>query len=152
RERGQVEAARPPFGALLQALDVVDGQLKTEQLVQEVGALGFVEAEVLGMNFEQLAARAQTRQRQRRVGASRDRYANTRGQVFDEEEQLRVHRGVGDQVVVVEDEDKWVPPVGEVVEQQRQRAFYDRQPGRAQQRERALAQPGSDRPERSDHV
>ncbi len=63
-----------------------------------------------------------------------------------------MHCGVGDQVVVVEDEDKRVAPVSELVEQQRQRALYDRQPGRTQHLERALAQTGSDRPERSDHV
>ena len=75
------------------------------------------EPEVGGSQLDELAAGAKPRQRQRRVGPGGQDDPEPLGQVLDEERDRLVHLGLGDDVVVVEDQHTGVGVGGEVVDQ-----------------------------------
>ena len=79
--------------------------------------LGGREPQVGGAQLEQLAARPQPRQRQRRVGPGRHRDADPRRQVLQEEGDGVVHGGFVDDVVVVERQHRGPVELVEVVDQ-----------------------------------
>ena len=72
RERRQLERGDPAFGAPLQRGDVLRRQLQPHHLVEVRGGLVGREAQVGRADLDELAARAQAGQRQRRVGAAGD--------------------------------------------------------------------------------
>ena len=62
------------------------------------------ETEIVGANFDQVAARPQPRQGERRVGARGDHEVESRRQVVEQVGHGLLDRRRGDQVVIVEDE------------------------------------------------
>ena len=85
RERRQLECGDPAFGARLQRGDVPRRQGQPHHLVEVGGGLVRREAQVGGADLDELAARPQAGQRQRRVGAGGDHQVHLRGQVVEQE-------------------------------------------------------------------
>ena len=141
RERRQLERGDPPFGAPLQRGDILCRQRQSHHLVEVRRGLRGREAQVGGADLDELAARSQPRQRQRRVGAAGDHQVYLRGQVLQQEGHPVVHVARVDDVVVVEHQHDIVRDGVEVVEQGGE-ARLDRRLGRLQERERAGTDPG----------
>ena len=93
RERGELEAGDPAFGALLERVHVGGVEVQAHRLVEELPRLIRGEAEVGAADLDELPAAAQPRQRQRRVGAGRDHQVQLVGQVVEQEGHRLVHLG-----------------------------------------------------------
>jgi hypothetical protein len=140
RERRQLEGGDPPLRAALQRCDVLRRQRQSHRLVQvRRGILGG-EAQVVGTDLDELGARQQPRQRQRRIGAGRDHQVDLRGQVLEQEGHRLVHVARRDDVVVVEYQHHVVRDGIEVVDQGHE-GLVHRRLGRLQERERAGTHP-----------
>ena len=87
---------------------------------EQLLGLGLVEAQLGGAQLEQLAVRAQARERQRRIVPGRDRQLECRRQMVEQERDARVHVLALDQVVVIEHEHEPRVERGELVDQRRQ--------------------------------
>ena len=85
RQRRQLQRGDPALGARLQRGDVRAGQVQAHHLVEVGGGLVGGEAQVGGADLDQLAARPQPGQRQRRIGAAGDHQVQPRGQVVEQE-------------------------------------------------------------------
>ena len=105
RQRGQLQRRDPALGALGQRRDVRRGQREAHRPVEVVRRLLRGEAQVGGADLDQLAARAEPGQRQRRVGAGGDHQVQLRRQVVQQERHPVVDLRRVDDVVVVQDED-----------------------------------------------
>lgn len=115
-QRYQLQADRPAFGALIQSAQRVFSQ---RQVCQTKEGAGFVwrKAQVVGAQFGHLAAGAQTGQRQGRVGAGDQRQMDGGGLVLNEIVQHGVNLRVGDNVIVVQHQQKRGVQRRHVVEQ-----------------------------------
>ena len=102
RERRQLERGDPAFGAPLQRRHVPRRQLQAHHLVEVRRGLVGREAQVGGADLDQLAARSQPGQRQRRIGAAGDHQVQPRRQVVEQERHPLVDVARVDDVVVVE--------------------------------------------------
>ena len=78
------------------------GQVQPHHLVEVRRGLVGSEAQIGGADLDQLAARSQAGQRQRRVGAGGDHQVDLRRQVLQQERHPAVDVARVDQVVVVE--------------------------------------------------
>jgi hypothetical protein len=140
-QRRQLERGDPSLGAPLQRCDVLRRQGQPHHLVEVRRRLVRGETQVGGTDLDELAATAQPRHREGRVGAAGDHQAQLHGQVLQQEGHLRVHVGRVDHVVVVEHEHDVVGQGGQVIQQ----GGEDRVDGRLrrlQQRQRTRADPG----------
>ena len=102
RERRQLERGDPAFGAPLQRRDVLRRQVQAHHLVEVRRGLVGREAQVGGADLDELAARPQPSQRQRRVGAAGDHQVQLRREVLEQEGHPVVDVARVDDVVVVE--------------------------------------------------
>jgi hypothetical protein len=121
RQRRELQRRDPSLGTGFERVDVGRAQRQTHRLVEV--ARGFVrgEAQVGGANLAELAAGAQARQGQRRVGAAREHEVHVRCAVFEQERDRLVDLGRLDHVVVVEHEHHAGLARLDVVQQRRQR-------------------------------
>ena len=117
RQRGQLQPGDPALRPLVEHLRVLDRDGEAHGRGEEGVGLAGGEPEVGGTQLDELAAGAQPRQRQRRVGPGGQDDPEPLGQVLDEEGDRLVHLGLGDDVVVVEDQHTGVGVGGEVVDQ-----------------------------------
>ena len=85
RQRRQLEGGDPPFGAPLEGLDVARRQCQAHDVVQVRGSLGRREAQVRGADLDELAARPQAAERQRRIGTRGDHEMDAWRQVLQQE-------------------------------------------------------------------
>ena len=109
RQRGELEAGDPALRALLERLHVGGIEVQLHRPVEELPCLVPGEAEVGAADLDELAAAAQPRQRQRRVGTGGHHQVQLTGEVLEQERDGLVHLGCGDGVVVVQDEDPLHP-------------------------------------------
>ena len=152
RERRQLDRGDPPLGAPLQRGDVLRRQVEPHHLVEVRRRLVGREAQIGGADLDELAAPAQPRQRQRRVGAAGEHQVDLRGQVLQQEGHPVLDLARLDDVVVVEHQHDVVRDGVEVVEQGGEDRLDRRRLGRLQERERVVADPGRGRLERGDDV
>ena len=85
RERGEVQARGPAFGAIVQDGQIGRVELELESVVQQRRRLLAGEAQVGALQLEQLAACPEPSQGKRRVGVGRHDELHGLGKVFDEE-------------------------------------------------------------------
>jgi hypothetical protein len=102
RQRGQLERGDPAFGASLRCRDVARRQIEPGDVVEVGRRLLEGEAQVSGPDLDQLAARPQAGQGQRRVLAGADHQVRLRREVVEQERHAGLDVGTVDQVVVVE--------------------------------------------------
>ncbi len=114
---GQLQAGDPSLGPLLERGDVRRLEPQAHHVVEEGGRLLVGESQVGRTDLLQLAAGAQARQRQRRVGPGHDRDGDLRGKVVEQERHGLVDRRVVDEVVVVQREHRRPGQRVEVVHQ-----------------------------------
>ena len=104
RQSGEIDGCRPAFGALMQRGHVLAGELQIEELVEQHLGFGSREAQLVGIDLDELAAGTEAGNRKRRLGPRRDRDANVLREVI----QQPPHPGVDcislELVVVVERE------------------------------------------------
>ena len=143
RQRRQLQGGDPAFGAPLQRRDVAGRQVQAHHLVEVRRRLVGGEAQVGGADLDELAARAQPRQRQRRIGAAWRSPGGpaAAGARAGTPSRPGSSRRVDD-VVVVEHQHDVVRDRAELVEQRGEDRLDRRRLGRLQQRERAGADPG----------
>ena len=110
------------------------------------------EPQVSGPDLDQLAARPQPGQRQRRVSATGDHQVQPRRQVVEQERHRVVDLAGLDQVVVVEHQHDVAAGRAEVVEQRREHQLDRGRLRRGQELQLVRADPGRHRPQRGDHV
>ena len=92
RQRGQLQAGDPAFGARFQGGDVLCREVETHRLVEESGGFGRGEAQVGDAQLGQLAAAAQPGQRQLRILARGDDQPHLGWQVLEQEGERSVNR------------------------------------------------------------
>ena len=117
RQRGQLQPGRPPLGARLERGHERGVQLQPHHLVEEHLRLVGGEPEVRGPHLHELATRAQTGQRERRVGPGGHRQRDLRRQVVQQEGHRLVDGGPVDDVVVVERHHRGAGEHVEIVDQ-----------------------------------
>ena len=154
RQGGQLQARRPPFGPCRQRRHRSPGQVGPNRLAQQGRGLFQREAHVGGAQFGELPARAQPRQRQRRVGPPGQNQAQALRQVLEQERQRGVHRLGVDQVVVVEDQHYlFLARLGsQLVDQSRHQPLKGPRGRRAEQRASVPGYPRAHRVQRSDDM
>ena len=123
RERGQLQAGDPAFGAGFQGGDVFRREVQAHHLVEKFGGFGRGKTQVGGAQLGQLAPGAQAGQGQLWVLAGGDDQVHLRRQVLEQKGEGIVDRSGIDHVVVVKDEDEIVRDGGDFVEQGRQDRF-----------------------------
>ena len=96
-------------------------QAQPQRPVEQRRRLLSAQPQVRDPHLEQLGARPQPRQRQRRIAASGHRHLHRPREVVDEKLRRLVHVGVADRVIVIEDQHDRIRQRGERVDQQRQR-------------------------------
>jgi len=101
RERRQLERGDPALGASLQRGHVPRGQLQAHHPVEVRRGLIRGEAQLGRADLDQLAARPQSRQRQRGIGAAGDHHVQPRRQMVEQERHRVLHITRVDDVVVV---------------------------------------------------
>ena len=114
-------------------------QVEAHHLVEVRGGLVGREAQVGGADLDELAARAQAGQRQRRIGAAGDHQVQLRREMVEQEGHPVVDVAGVDDVVVVEHQHDIVRDGAELVEQRGEDRFDRRRLRRLQERERARA-------------
>ena len=129
-ERGEVEACRPALGAFLEPSDGVVPQPEPVQVVQQRLRVLDREAEVRGVDLDELAPGPESRERQRGRRPRRDRELQHAGEVVDEGGDALLDLRVGDQVVVVEDQHDPVLRRGQLVAERREDVLDDVDPRR----------------------
>ena len=100
----------------------------------------------------QLAARPPPGQRQRGIGPAGDHHVQPRRQMVEQERHPVLHIARVDDVVVVEHQHDVARDGAQVVEQRGKHRLDRGRPGRLQEGQRTLADPGCRRPQRGDHI
>ena len=134
RQRGELQPGRPALGALLQQLDVAGLEAERERAVEQRVGLGAVELQLVGAHLDQLAGGAQAGERQRRVGARRERELERPRRVPQQERHRRVDELVLQHVVVVEHQHDRLGQLRELVDEPRQHDVDQRRAGVRQRR------------------
>ena len=107
RECSELQSGRPALGPGLQSVHVVLVQRQVHDLGEEAVCLGAGEPQVGGTDLEQLAPRAEARQRQLRVCSGGHDQCGPRRQMVDEEaERLLTLDGVGEVPVIQRDDER----------------------------------------------
>ena len=101
RDRGQPQRRSPTLGPIGEILDLRGGELDPGR-PHECGRLRRREAEVLGAHLEELAAGTQARERERWIGARRDREPGSGRETLDEGRHQPMDGRLLDDVVVVQ--------------------------------------------------
>ena len=119
RQCSELESGEPPFGSALERRDggVVD--IETHDVAQERSVLVDGGAQVGARELIEQAAGVQSRPGQRRLAAADDHHVQSLGSVLEQEADARVHVGVGNGVVIVQDQHHG-SGAGEVVERLRE--------------------------------
>ena len=132
REPGELQPRRPALGAVLQLRDLPRREVQPERAVEQRGRLGVAEAQLSHADLDELPARAQAPERQRRIGARGDRQVHRGRQVLEQEGERLVHPRVGDEVQVIEHEHERRAARRELVDEQRHDHVGEARVGRAQ--------------------
>jgi hypothetical protein len=103
---GQVEARRPALGPFGQALHVVGRQPQSHRPVQQGRGLLAGELQVGDPELGHVPTDPHPGHGQRRVGTAGQRHMDARREVVQEIADALVAGGVGDQVVVVQDQEQ----------------------------------------------
>jgi hypothetical protein len=69
RDRGKLQAGDPTFGAGFKSGHILSGKIQAHDLIEKCGCLFCCEAQIHRADFDQLIARAKTRQRPGRINA-----------------------------------------------------------------------------------
>ena len=121
RDRPTSGRGRPALGALAQHPHLARGQAEMQRPVQQRRRFVSTQPQVPDPHLQQFGVGPQPRQRQRRVAAPGHRHLHRPGQVVEEILHRLVHVGVGDHVIVIEDQHDGLRHRDERVDQQRQR-------------------------------
>src|SRR5215203_2498544 len=101
-ERSEVEARRPPFGALEQQPEVVGADVKPHRLVQKVGGFLLREGKLLVADLVHLSPRPQQSKWQRRIGAAREDQVDVLRKMLHEKSHRIMTVVIGHELVVIE--------------------------------------------------
>ena len=121
RQADQLQSRGPSLRALPQNADLLGRQAQPQRPVEQRRRLPGAQPQVRRPNLQQLSARPQPRQRQRRITAPGQRHLHRPGKVVDEERHRLMHIGAADHVVVIEHQHDRARQQGERIDQQRQR-------------------------------
>ena len=150
RQRGEVDPGRPPLRAPDERLDVGGGQVEREPAVEELVRLGGREPQRVRAELDQLAARPQRAERQRRIRPGRDHELHVRRQVIDEPGD-GLARGTGREPVEVVEHQHHLARFGERVDEPRQH-HLEHGRRRKERRQRRVRQARARAAQRLDHV
>ena len=142
RQCRQLERRCPTFGAVGESGDVGVAEGEIHRVGEVVGRLLLGEAQIRRPHLDELAAGAQPREWQRRVGTGGDHQMDVGGEMVEQVGDPVVDLLALDDVVVVEDEHQLVVQRVEVVHQRGQ-GRVGRGRGRAEDRERGCAERGA---------
>ena len=115
RQRSEHEPRGPSFGSLVEQSDRVGLQPGGGRIEEPCRFLA-VEAKILGPDLGQLIAHAKPTEPERRVDSGRDHDREVRRPESDELLDAAVHVLVGDEVVVVDDQDDIAAVVGDLID------------------------------------
>ena len=148
----RTSAAAQPSVRSARRSDVVGCQLQPHRPVQQGQGLFVGELQVGGPDLGQLSPGSHPGQRQRRVGTGRQRHVDACWEVVQEQGQGPVADRVGDQVVVVQDQEQRQPGRAQLVEQSRQDRPVQVRAWAPQGRQRAPPYARLDGAERLHHI
>ncbi|MCQ3939406.1 MAG: hypothetical protein DPW18_20535 [Chloroflexi bacterium] len=123
RNRRELQAHHPTFGARFQLFDFRRGEMQPHHAIEKFGGFGSGETQIGGAQFEQLIPRAQLRQREGRVLARRHNQMHLRRQMFDEKRERVVNVGRINEVIIVQNEGKFIEGLNDLVNQGDQQTF-----------------------------
>ena len=149
RERGDAQGRRPAIGHAVDRADFGRAQPLRRRQVEKLACLVAREAQSRSVHFEQLAARAQRTEFERRLGARQQHQPQVRRRVAQQEGDRLVDALVAHDVVVVEEQEEFVAAVRDLVHQHR---LQVRQGGRIGDGQALLADLGAGPVQRVDDV
>jgi hypothetical protein len=152
RQRGQVERGRPSLRPRLQPLDVRPGQIELEHAVEKRRRILVAEAKLTGTQLGELAAGAQSTERQRWILTARNDDVKRLREALDQVGKPLVDLRVRDQVVVVENEDERPLETRYVVQEEGEHDIDESYTGGLLRRQRPRPDLRLDRAQGRDHV
>ena len=148
RQADQLQSGRPALGVLLEAANLVLGQVELHAVIEQASRLLRGEPQILGAELEQLRPRTQPSQRERRIIAAGHGDLHRIRQVIDDELHRAMDIAVLDLVVVVEHEHELVLQLGQGVYEHRHGQLGHVGAGGAQRRVYPAPEVGLDDPQR----
>jgi len=164
RERGQLQAGDPAFGAGFQGRDVFGREVEAHDLVEEIGSFGGGETQVGRTQLGHLPPAAQAGQWELRVLTGGDDQVHLGRLVFKQKGQncgdrcrcvnrsLCIDRSGIDQVVVVKDEDELPARGRDLVQERGQECFGARRLGGLERSQHLCSDAGEEGLQRRDEV
>ena len=152
RQRRQLQRGDPALGTSRQRGHVPRRQPQAHHLVEVRRRLLTSEPQLGRADLGQLAPHPPAGQRQRGISPAGDHHVQPRRQMIQQERHLVLHLARVDDMVVIQHQHDVTRGSAQVVEQNGQHRLDRRRPGRLQQGQRALTDPGSHRPQRGDHI
>ncbi len=116
-EGGQLQTRDPALSAPFQRRHLLRREVQPHHLVEKGCGLARGEAQVGRVQLAELPPPAQQRDGQRGVGPAGEGQVHLRRHVVEQKGDRLVDGGCLDQVVVVQDEDKRLPYLGDVIDQ-----------------------------------